>query len=62
MDEEGQRQVNYEEGEQWVREYIDDCDDEDIELHFMEVSAKNGTNIYLLFDHISNRLIEKNKD
>ena len=46
MDEEGKRQVKYEEGEQWVREYIDDCEDEDIELHFMEVSAKNGTNIY----------------
>jgi hypothetical protein len=28
-----------------VREYIEDCDDEDIEIHFMEVSAKNGNNI-----------------
>lgn len=45
-----------------MREYIEDCDDEDIEIHFMEVSAKNGTNIYQLFDDISNRLIDKNKD
>ena len=48
LDEEDAREVPFEEGERWVREYkeemIEDGGDE-IDIEFMEVSAKDGTNI-----------------
>jgi len=56
-----QREVSYEEGEQWVEDYKEEfCDEDDeIDIKFIEVSAKNGTNIGVLFSEIAVKLIEK---
>ena len=50
--------MSYEEGEQWVKEYKEDCDDY-IEMKFLEVSAKLGSNINALFEEISIKLLER---
>ena len=43
---EDDREVTAVEGEEWVESYKEDLeDDEDIDLKFMEVSAKTGFNI-----------------
>ena len=57
-----EREVEYEEGEQWVEDYKEEfCDDDSpIEIKFLEVSAKEGTNINALFDEISVKLLERN--
>ena len=48
------REVTTEEGQEWVDSYKDELDDdEEIDLKFMEVSAKSGVNIQALFDEIS---------
>ena len=55
---ESERQVSAEEGEEWVEAYKEDLeDDEDIDLKFMEVSAKSGVNIQQLFEEISQKLL-----
>lgn len=55
---ESERQVSAEEGEEWVEAYKEDLeDDEDIDLKFMEVSAKSGLNIQQLFEEISQKLL-----
>ena len=61
LDETGKREVSYEEGEQWVEDYKEEfCDEDDeIDIKFIEVSAKNGTNIGVLFSEIAVKLIEK---
>lgn len=51
----------YEEGYQWVEEYKEEEDD-DIDIKFIEVSAKNGTNINILFEEISVKLLDKKKN
>lgn len=49
-----EREVSHEEGEQWVEQYKEDLDDdEDIDIKFMEVSAKSGMNIQKLFEEIA---------
>ena len=41
-----EREVSTEEGQEWVESYKEDLDeDEDIDLKYMEVSAKSGLNI-----------------
>uniref|UniRef100_A0A7S3CLT4 Uncharacterized protein n=1 Tax=Strombidium rassoulzadegani TaxID=1082188 RepID=A0A7S3CLT4_9SPIT len=61
LDDEDKRQVAYEEGEQWVKDYVyENCErDDEIDISFMEVSAKNGTNISLLFEEISSKLLDR---
>jgi len=61
LDDEGLREVSYEEGEQWVQDYVEEnCEDEDeIDIKFLEVSAKTGTNIYALFEEIAVKLLDK---
>ena len=61
LDDEGLREVSYEEGEQWVKDYVEEnCEDEDeIDIKFLEVSAKNGTNIFALFEEIAVKLLDK---
>lgn len=55
---ETEREVTAEEGELWVEQYKEDLeDDEDIDLKFMEVSAKSGFNIQKLFEEISQKLL-----
>ena len=52
------REVSKDEGEQWVESYIDDLDeDEDIDIKYMEVSAKSGLNVQKLFEEISHKLL-----
>lgn len=58
IDEEEEREVTFEEGLQWVKDYVED-DDEDIDINFIEVSAKEGTNIATLFDEICMKLLER---
>lgn len=60
LDEQGLRQVSYEEGEQWVDEYKEEfCDEDDeIDIQYIEVSAMNGTNVKPLFDQIALKLIQ----
>ena len=54
------REVSTEEGQEWVESYKEDLDeDEDIDLKFMEVSAKSGLNIQILFEEISKKLLMK---
>ncbi len=48
LDEEDSREVPFEEGERWVHEYKEEMVEdggEDIDIEYMEVSAKEGTNI-----------------
>ena len=53
-----EREVTAEEGELWVEQYKEDLDeDEDIDIKFMEVSAKSGVNIQKLFEEISQKLL-----
>lgn len=57
---ESEREVSYEEGAAWVTEYLDDCyEDDEIEIQFVEVSAKDGTGINALFTEISVKLLER---
>ena len=43
---ESDREVSVAEGEQWVEQYKEDLeDDEEIDLKFLEVSAKSGVGI-----------------
>ena len=62
LDEED-REVSFEEGQEWVQEYLEEyCENKDeIDITFMEVSAKSGANIDSLFEEISRKLIEKHK-
>ena len=53
-----EREVSYEEGEQWVKEYQEEQDD-DIDMKFLEVSAKLGSNINALFEEVSIKLLER---
>ena len=54
------RQVTPEEGLEWVEAYKEELDeDEEIDLKFMEVSAKTGLNIQQLFDEVSRKLLIK---
>ena len=58
----GERQVDFEEGEQWCEDYREEMIDregKDVDIEYMEVSAKEGTNIFVLFHHIAERLVEK---
>jgi len=61
LDEDDEREVSYEEGEQWVEDYKEEfCEQEDeIDIKFVEVSAKEGTNINSLFEEISVKLLER---
>jgi len=52
--------VAQEEGEQWIKDIKED-EDEFIDITFMEVSAKQGTNVEILFDQIAKRLLERHK-
>ena len=55
---ESEREVTPEEGELWVEQYKEDLEeDEDIDIKFMEVSAKSGVNIQKLFEEISQKLL-----
>lgn len=57
---EDSREVTPEEGQEWVESYKEELeDDEEIDLKFMEVSAKSGVNIQTLFDEISKKLLLK---
>ena len=58
IDEEEEREVTFDEGLQWVKDYVED-DEEDIDINFIEVSAKEGTNITTLFDEICMKLLER---
>lgn len=41
-------------------DYVDDLDEDDeIEIKYVEVSAKAGTNINALFEEVSVRLLER---
>lgn len=60
LDEDDEREVPYEEGYQWVEEYKEEEDD-DIDIKFIEVSAKNGININILFEEISVKLLDKHE-
>lgn len=54
--------MEYEEGEQWCEDYREEMIDRegtDVDIEFMEVSAKDGTNIFELFHAIAEKLIEK---
>ena len=61
LDEDDEREVSYEEGEQWVEDYKEEfCDDDNvIDITFLEVSAKEGTNINHLFDEIATKLLTR---
>ena len=61
LDEDDEREVSYEEGEQWVEDYKEEfCEqDDEIDIKFVEVSAKEGTNINSLFEEISVKLLER---
>lgn len=52
--------MTYEEGAQWVEEYKEEEEDY-IDIKFIEVSAKEGTNINVLFEEISVKLLERHK-
>ena len=57
-----QREVDYEEGEQWAEDYRDemlDKEGQDIDIEFLEVSAKDGTNITELFNSVGEKIINK---
>ena len=57
-----EREVDYEEGEQWADDYsaeMLDKEGKEIDIEFMEVSAKEGTNIHELFNSIADKLIDK---
>ena len=57
---EDQREVSPEEGQEWVESYVEELDDdEEIDIQFMEVSAKSGINIQILFEDISKKLLLK---
>lgn len=60
IDEQDEREVAQEEGEQWIKDIKED-EDEFIDITFMEVSAKQGTNVEILFDQIAKRLLERHK-
>ena len=54
--------MDFEEGEQWCEDYREEMIDregKDVDIEYMEVSAKEGTNIFELFHHIAERLVEK---
>ena len=54
------REVSYEEGQNWVKEYKQEVEEEEsIDIKFLEVSAKEGTNINALFEEISVKLLER---
>ena len=56
----GKREVTPQEGQEWVNNYKEELeDDEEIDIKFMEVSAKNGTNIQALFEDVSQNLLLK---
>lgn len=54
--------MDYEEGEQWCEDYREEMIDregKDVDIEFMEVSAKEGSNIFELFHHIADKLIDR---
>ena len=51
--------MDYEEGEQWIADYKEESPENNIDIKYMEVSAKEGTNIGILFDEIASKLLEK---
>ena len=53
------REVEYEEGEQWIKDYKEESPENDVDIKYLEVSAKEGTNINILFDEIAKKLLEK---
>ena len=55
-----EREVTFEEGQNWVNEYKQEVEEEEtIDIKFLEVSAKEGTNINALFEEISVKLLER---
>ena len=52
------RDVTLEEAQEWVEDYKEE-EEEFIDINFMEVSAKEGTNVSILFDDIAKKLLER---
>ena len=56
------REVDYEEGEQFVEDYKEEMLDKEgsnVDIEFIEVSAKVGTNIQELFQSLAEKVIVK---